>query len=108
MIFSDAPITEPDQDILNRNRFVEQMAHYLVSRDSKESVVIALYGKWGTGKTSILNMILSSVKAVEQPMAEDQRSIVIEFNPWYFSEQDQLLRAFFERIGVKTNRENAQ
>jgi predicted KAP-like P-loop ATPase len=52
--------------------------------------VIAVHGKWGSGKTSAVNALARR----EQAKDESARTIVVRFNPWWFSEQKDLTRAF--------------
>ena len=53
-----------------------------------------MVGPWGSGKTSILNLM-------EEGLAEDGESIVIRFNPWMFSGTEQLVDAFFHELGAQ-------
>jgi hypothetical protein len=65
------------------------------------SFVVGLYGDRGSGKTSIINMLLDTL---EQNKKEN-KIIVVKFNPWYFSGQDKLLEQFFDSlyINIKSN-----
>jgi hypothetical protein len=56
--------------------------------------VLGLTGPQGVGKTSLLNLI------VEQLTLPPVRT-VLQFNPWMFSESDQLVGAFFEQIAAQ-------
>ena len=60
----------------------------------KEILVIALYGEWGSGKSSIINLAIESIKKSEQ----ENKPTVIEFNPWFFSEEGSLGEHFFNEI----------
>src|SRR5262249_53359783 len=64
-----------------------------------DSLVIALYGPWGSGKSSIKNMIVEALNGHGQP-----RALVAEFNPWQFANRDQLTEAFFDQIGIALGR----
>ena len=54
----DRPITAKAQDVLNRAPFAENLARAILNYSSTESLVIGLYGEWGSGKTSIINMMV--------------------------------------------------
>jgi predicted KAP-like P-loop ATPase len=54
-------------------------------------MVVAVYGEWGLGKTTLLNFIEHFVRA--DPDADEP--IVVRFNPWWFSGRDDLLARFF-------------
>ena len=56
-ILSDEAIDTFENDLLNRNNFVENLSFSLLSWNDKKSLVIGLFGKWGSGKTSIINLL---------------------------------------------------
>lgn len=88
---SDAPVQNKDDDDFSRWNFSERVAQVISRRSDPSSIVIGLYGKWGDGKTSVLNFIESS-------LVSDESVICIKFNPWRFGTEDQLLMAFFQTI----------
>jgi predicted KAP-like P-loop ATPase len=57
---SDKPIVSKQQDVLGRARFAEQLARDLQGWNGKDSLVVALYGAWGSGKTSLKNIVLEA------------------------------------------------
>lgn len=87
----DRPITTQDQDLLDRAGFAQRLALAVSSWKNQESLVISLTGGWGSGKTSIKNMTLDHLAAI-------QGCQVIEFNPWQWAGQDSLSSAFFAEI----------
>ena len=73
-----------------------------------EGLVIGLYGKWGTGKTSVINMAMQELKEIS---AKDENPpIVIKFLPWNYSDKNdyqepdvnQLKKFVNEYIQIKT------
>jgi len=92
---SDRPISNCTEDLLGRLPFAKSMTEAIKGWREKDSLVIALYGQWGSGKTSLKNMIVESFSAGKQ-----KGPLVVEFNPWHWSGRDQLLKAFFHEIGV--------
>jgi len=93
---SDAPVHIQEEDGFSRWSFSERVAQVISKRSDPSSIVIGLYGKWGDGKTSVLNFIESS-------LASDEKVICIKFNPWRFGTEDQLLMAFFHEIAEALN-----
>ena len=57
MIIEDAPIKNCDADRLNRVDFANKIANIIKNSESSKGLCFGIYGKWGSGKTSILNMI---------------------------------------------------
>jgi len=45
-----------------------------------DSLVFALYGAWGCGKSSIKNMALESLRK-----SKGECSYIVEFNPWQWA-----------------------
>jgi predicted KAP-like P-loop ATPase len=96
---SDRPITSANQDLLGRSNFADYLSAAIRSWRGKESLVIALYGPWGIGKSSVKNMVLESLKK-----SPKDGPAIVEFNPWQWAGQEQLVEAFFQEIGVVLGR----
>ena len=54
---SDQPIATRADDRFNRAPFATRMADTIATRVDPASIVIGLYGPWGDGKTSVLEMM---------------------------------------------------
>ncbi|MCK4504645.1 MAG: AAA family ATPase [Candidatus Aegiribacteria sp.] len=93
---SDKPIKTKSDDILNRSAFACQLARAIKHCPKETNQVIGLYGGWGTGKTSLINLVIEQLE-------EDEPStpIVIYFNPWNWTESEVIQRKFFESIAKK-------
>ena len=100
-ILNDDAINSFNDDLLNRKSFVENLSSSLLSWNDKKSLVIGLLGKWGSGKTSIINLLekqLSSEKEKKSSKDKKKSPIVINFNPWGYSETDDLLEPFIRQL----------
>mgnify|MGYP002624478431 CR=1 FL=1 len=95
---SDEPISNEEEDILKRASFVNNLADSIISWDKEKSLVIGLYGKWGVGKTSILNLTEKKLKESKEPVE------IIKFNPWGYSESDDLLNPFVNQISTQLSK----
>lgn len=91
----DRPINKPDQDQFDFGPFARRIADAIAQRASTPGLVVGVHGAWGTGKTSVLNLIEHFLK-----QGQDGSNItIIRFNPWWFSTSaDGLLQAFFGQI----------
>ena len=96
---ADRPITSRKEDLLGRSDFTESLASAIKGWTGNDSLVIALYGPWGSGKSSIKNMVLESLHT-----SKDDCPVIIEFNPWQWGGQEQLAEAFFQEIGFALGR----
>ncbi|MDK8692162.1 P-loop NTPase fold protein, partial [Gardnerella swidsinskii] len=126
---ADKPIEKADEDLLGRSDFAKQFGKSICGYDSKDGLVIGLYGKWGSGKTSIINMAISEIPVDEnesqkvekerwysrvykrikkiftsqKTKEEDQchYPIVIKFSPWNYSDKNNLISLFFYELKNK-------
>ena len=134
---ADKPIEKADEDLLGRSDFAKQFGKSISEYDSEDGLVIGLYGKWGSGKTSIINMAISEISVVEaqkienekwysklykrirrsdtsQKTEEDQNHnpIIIRFSPWNYSDKNNLISLFFHelknKLGVAKGEENKE
>ena len=60
-------------------------------RSDAGSTVIAIYGEWGEGKTTVLEF-------VQQELRSSSDVVIVPFNPWRFGTDEQLLWAFFSSL----------
>src|SRR5271170_5906064 len=88
---ADAPIFDPKQDRFNRWPFAKRIADTVAARTDPSSLVIAIYGAWGDGKTTVLNFVAKELGEIEDV-------VVIRFNPWRFPDEATLLRSFFATL----------
>lgn len=87
----DKPITKISEDFLGRKDFSSTITNAIIEYNdvSNESLTIGLYGEWGSGKTSIINMIIEDVE-------KEDDILVFKFEPWLYSDTQQLISQFFK------------
>ena len=90
MFKEDCPISLLDDDKLNRREFAESLAQAILNHKKENCLTISLMGKWGSGKTSIINMVEDYWNRF------DSENIIVHFDPWYFSNRDDLIFQFFD------------
>lgn len=95
MIYADKPIASSVEDKLGRKNFANQLANTLVNLNSDDTFTVGLFGKWGCGKTSLVNMILEEIEHIQAASTTDQKLIIVHFEPWNFTDTSQLLTQFF-------------
>ena len=92
---ADRPIQSKKEDILSRAKFATSLADDIHLWEGGDSLVIALYGAWGSGKTSIKNMLLeANCRKGRKPLP------VIDFNPWRLSGTGSIPASFFRELGL--------
>lgn len=98
MFDADRPIIKSSQDRLDRSVFAKYLARALLDHKDPESLVIGLYGSWGVGKTSVINLIVEELNLAATNLLEDEAPIILNFSPWSYSGQQQLIYSFFRRL----------
>lgn len=98
MFSADKPIQKKDYDLLNRTKFSKQLAKAIISYTETDNFTISLCGRWGTGKTSVLNMVIEEINELTCKYSEEEKPIIVSFNPWNYSDQAQLTTQFFKTI----------
>jgi predicted KAP-like P-loop ATPase len=104
MFKPEQPIKSCKEDILGRSPFAQSLGNAILSYKEKDSIVIGLFGAWGSGKTSIINMALEHIDLVSKNKTDDEKFIVVKFNPWNYSDQNQLVTQFFRQLSVVLRR----
>jgi len=98
MFAPDAPIETGKEDLLGRNAFAVAFAKAIASFSGEESFVIGIHGKWGSGKSSILNLVVEQIGKQNVDKSESARLHVLRFNPWNFADQNQLIFQFLRQF----------
>ena len=80
----DLPIANMGGDRFNRKTLANNVLQILNSITYTENHVIGIHGKWGSGKSSILNMVSSEIKS-------NKNTNIINFQPWFFKSTDELI-----------------
>jgi predicted KAP-like P-loop ATPase len=91
-LHSDTPLDNPSDDELGYEEFSMNLAETIERRSPSESFVIGIYGEWGSGKSTVLNFVEQYLNESEKP------PILIRFNPWWFSGQEDLIQRFFNEL----------
>lgn len=91
----DNPIRDPKDDVLGRNDVAESFVRHVLKLNVSEGAVVGVFGPWGSGKTSFINLAKAKFKERGNP--------VFDFNPWMFSGTEQLVQRFFTELSSEFN-----
>jgi hypothetical protein len=95
MLYNDSPINNKEQDKLGRAVFAAELAKTLTDSQLSDGFAVGIYGTWGSGKTSVLNMMEESVDDL------DNKPDFIRFNPWLCSDTKQMVEQFFATLAER-------
>lgn len=98
MFDADRPIFSSEQDRLNRAVFAKYLARCMLDHHDSESLVVGLYGGWGAGKTSVINLVVEELNFAASNMEDEEKPIILNFSPWSYSGQHQLIYNFYRRL----------
>ncbi len=90
---SDKPVTAQESDLFQRYFFSKRIAETIIKRESSDGLVIGLYGAWGEGKSTVLNFL-------EKELKIDDDLILVRFNPWSFSYEENILTNFYHTLAT--------
>ena len=93
---NDKPIEDIEKDLLNRKSFIEEISCSIIeyfNNNNVDPLTIGLIGEWGSGKSSILNLIENKIND-----NNDDKIIIVKFNPWIYSSYYDLVDLFFDEI----------
>lgn len=97
-MYSDRPISSESDDLLKRSGFSRLLAETIINLDRDDTFTVGVFGKWGSGKTSVVKMMLKELEKQQKDAKKDDQIIVVHFEPWNFSDTNQLLNQFFSRM----------
>lgn len=94
VLSADRPSTDPADDLFGHAPFARTLARAIRGYRGSDGIVLALYGPWGSGKSTVLAYVEHALE--EAPAAE--RPVIVWFNPWWFSGQEHLAKAFLGQL----------
>ena len=92
---ADHPIERCSEDRLGRWVFADKVAQQLRLLPAEHGFTVALTGEWGSGKTSVLNMVAEALEDDKDKIA------VLRFNPWLFNGTNDLITLFFRELSAQ-------
>ena len=90
---SDGPVEDAENDFLNFEPVAYGLADYIAHESTEPPLTVAITGEWGSGKSSLMNLLADHVRRRKRP--------VVEFNAWHFQNEENLLTALLESIRRK-------
>ncbi|WP_314442232.1 KAP family P-loop NTPase fold protein [Massilia timonae] len=91
---ADRPSSNPQDDLFGHAPFAESLSNSICRYPGNDGLVLALYGPWGSGKSTVLSYVRHFLE--QRPEAE--QPVIVTFNPWWFSGQENLARAFLGQL----------
>lgn len=95
----DKPIKMEQEDLFHRSAFAKQFAKDIVLLSESNNFTISLNGAWGTGKTSLINLIKNEIERIRDYDDEIlSYPVIVDFSPWNCLDENGIINQFFNSI----------
>jgi hypothetical protein len=90
----ERPIERASEDALGRMNFVRRLEDALIDKSTMKSrgIAIGVTGAWGSGKSSVLNLLRQHTKETYP------KALVVNFDPWLVSGRNDLISEFLREL----------
>ena len=89
---TDVPIEAVEDDRLQRSDIAKSFVGHVLEMDTEKGLTVGVFGPWGSGKTSFVNLARLEL--------ERAGVSTLDFNPWMFSGEEQLVVRFFGEVSA--------
>lgn len=90
LLITDSPIEHPRHDVLGLGALAQGLSNFIRNERTQPPLTVAVTGEWGTGKSSVLNLLRTDLCA--------RGFRPIWFNAWHNQQEDNLLAALYSSI----------
>lgn len=87
---SDKPLEPGEPDALELGKIASGLSYFLSNEKTTPPLVIAVTGRWGSGKSSLMNLLKKQL--------ESYGSHPVWFNAWHHQKEDELLAALLQAV----------
>jgi len=93
LLVSDRPLQPGDPDPLDLNDVALGLSRFLRNEKTDPPLTIAVTGRWGSGKSSLMNLVVADLKKAGFP--------TVWFNAWHHQKEEHLLASLLETIRLQ-------
>lgn len=86
-LLTDIPIQNRSEDLFEYEKFTQRFVACLKEFRSQDGLVVALNGEWGSGKTSVINLIKAD-------LIKDNSIKVVSYSYWWYEGRKEVITAF--------------
>src|SRR5438105_132876 len=89
----DAPLWDREQDDYNRWPIAAAISSVISTSPAGWATRVAVYGRWGDGKTTVLNFL--------EAQQREKENVVVRFAPWGASNETELWTSFSKALRLQ-------
>jgi photosystem II stability/assembly factor-like uncharacterized protein len=93
VLVSDKPLEVGDPDPLDLSAVALGLSRFLRNRNTTPPLTIAVTGRWGSGKSSLMNLLRADLQAVGFP--------TVWFNAWHNQKEAHLLASLLQSVRLQ-------
>jgi hypothetical protein len=87
---SDKPLEPGEPDALGLGKIASGLSYFLCNENTQPPLVLAVTGRWGSGKSSLMNLLKKELEA--------GGAHPVWFNAWHHQKEEQLLAALLQAV----------
>lgn len=87
---SDKPLEPGEPDVLQLGKIAAGLSFFMRNNKTKPPLVISINGRWGSGKSSLMNLLQNKLKV--------GGAYPVWFNAWHHQNEEQLLAALLQSV----------
>ena len=87
LLLTDMPLQDDSEDLFGYKKFTDRLTDCINNFSSDDGLVVALNGEWGSGKTSVINM-------VKNQLQKEENIQVISYSYWWYEGKKEVISAF--------------
>lgn len=91
ILLEEEAIKDDKDDLINISLFIDSIKDSLLLCNTQKTFVMSLIGKWGAGKTSIINLLKSKIN-------NGEIAVIDTFSPWKYDNKISLFKGFYNYI----------
>ncbi len=90
---TDRPLRQGDPDPLKLGEVARGLSRFLRNENTSPPLSVAVTGRWGTGKSSLMNLVRGDLSSFDYP--------TVWFNAWHHQKEENLLAALLQNIRLQ-------
>lgn len=104
---ADRPLEDPEEAPEELRGIAERLSRFMLNRDTDAPIVFAVSGPWGVGKSSVMNLVHSYLRAPRKLSTGPRDRLrrwfapsqpVVWFNAWHHQNEGEMLAALMETV----------